>query len=76
MSAGTMRSLKKRIMRRDHGCCYVCGGDGADELEHIIPVSQGGSKRDQNNLGVIHSEPCHREKTQRESLEGQRRKAG
>lgn len=73
MSSGTMRSLKAKVSRRDNGCCYVCGGEGADELEHIVPVSQGGAKRDLGNLGLIHSEPCHREKTAREASEGSRR---
>jgi 5-methylcytosine-specific restriction protein A len=73
MSSGTMRALKARVMQRDHGCCYVCGGEDADELEHKIPVSQGGAARDLDNLGLIHSEPCHREKTAREALEGSRR---
>ncbi len=73
MSSGTMRTLKARVTERDNGCCYVCGGEDADELEHKIPVSQGGAARDLDNLGLIHSEPCHREKTARESLEGARR---
>jgi 5-methylcytosine-specific restriction protein A len=73
MSSGTMRALKRQVMARDHGCCYVCGGEGADELEHKIPISQGGASRDLNNLGLIHSEPCHREKTAREAAEGSRK---
>ncbi|MFE1111224.1 HNH endonuclease [Streptomyces rochei] len=73
MSSGTMRALKRQVMARDHGCCYVCGGEGADELEHKIPVSQGGAARDLNNLGMIHSDPCHREKTAREAAEGSRK---
>jgi 5-methylcytosine-specific restriction protein A len=73
MSSGTMRALKAQVARRDHGCCYVCGGEDADELEHKIPVSQGGAARDLDNLGLIHSEPCHREKSEREAIEGARR---
>ncbi|WP_254646388.1 HNH endonuclease [Streptomyces sp. GbtcB6] len=70
MSSGTMRALKASVAERDNGCCYVCGGEDADELEHKIPVSQGGAPRDLDNLGLIHSEPCHREKTAREAREG------
>ncbi|MBZ6258853.1 HNH endonuclease [Streptomyces olivaceus] len=73
MSSGTMRALKAQVAQRDHGCCYVCGGEDADELEHKIPVSQGGARRDLANLGLIHSEPCHREKTAREAAEGSRK---
>ncbi|GAA2629679.1 HNH endonuclease [Streptomyces axinellae] len=72
MSSGSMRALKKRVAQRDHGCCYMCGGEDADELEHIVPVSQGGSPRDLDNLGLAHVE-CHREKTAREAREAQDR---
>ncbi|UUS34603.1 HNH endonuclease [Streptomyces changanensis] len=73
MSSDTVRALKRRVARRDNGCCYVRGGEDADELEHIVPVSQGGAARDLDNLGLIHSDPCHREKTAREAVEGSRR---
>lgn len=72
MSSGTMRALKRKVMARDNGCCYWCGGEGAEELEHKTPVSQGGAQRDLDNLGVIHVD-CHKEKSIAEAIEGSRR---
>jgi 5-methylcytosine-specific restriction enzyme A len=73
MSRGTMRSLKAKVMRRDNGCCYICGGEGAEELEHKIPVSQGGARQSLDNLGVAHRE-CHAAKSKEEAVRGARRR--
>jgi 5-methylcytosine-specific restriction protein A len=72
MSSGTMRALKRQVMARDNGCCYICGREGAEELEHKTPISQGGAPRDLNNLGVVHAD-CHRIKSRQEAIEGARR---
>lgn len=58
---------RRRILRRDHWICYVCGKGGANEVDHVIPLSQGGANTD-DNLAAIHANPCHRAKTQREAL--------
>ncbi|MER6252330.1 HNH endonuclease [Streptomyces sp. NPDC001584] len=82
MSSGQWRALKKRISRRDHNSCYYCGGDVEDEggeplqLEHKVPVAEGGSPCDPENLGLIHAEPCHAEKSAAEALRGNRRRRG
>lgn len=52
-----MRALKRLVAARDNNCCYVCGRE-ADEgetydLEHKQPISQGGAKRNLDNLGLI-----------------------
>lgn len=44
--------IKKRIMRRDGRKCRICGNTEHLTLDHIIPVSKGGSNRD-NNLMVL-----------------------
>lgn len=57
----------RRITFARHGdICHVCGKPGADQVDHIIAVSLGGSATDLGNLAPIHSEPCHRIKTARE----------
>jgi 5-methylcytosine-specific restriction protein A len=56
---------RKRILNRDGRICYVCGKPGADTVDHIVPVAQGGSEAD-SNLSSIHDKPCHRTKTTRE----------
>ena len=51
-------NTKARVLERDAGVCHVCGNHGADQVDHVIPVSQGGS-HDDANLAAIHSWPCH-----------------
>lgn len=60
---------RKRILERDMGCCHICDGLGADAVDHVIPLAEGGADEEWN-LASIHSEPCHREKTAREALRG------
>ncbi|MFJ1581771.1 HNH endonuclease [Streptomyces sp. NPDC088197] len=64
ISSGEWRKLKRRVSLRDHGCCYACGADSDDVdpddeaakpfvLDHKVPVSEGGSPRDLDNLGLL-----------------------
>lgn len=57
---------RARILRRDRGVCYICHQPGADQVDHVIPTSQGGSDED-HNLSAIHDDPCHRRKTAHEA---------
>ena len=59
------RSLS-RILRRAEPICQLCGKDitarWAGQVDHLVPRSQGGSVRDQNNMAVLCVE-CHGVKT-------------
>ncbi len=59
------KQRRAAAIRRDGGQCYICGGLGADQVDHITPVSQGGS-HEPNNLGSIHAQ-CSREKNAKEA---------
>lgn len=63
----------RRIIRRDRGICYRCKRPGADDCDHIIPVAEGGSDSD-DNLGAIHSWPCHAQKSAEEGARARWRK--
>lgn len=52
------------VLDRDAWVCYRCGGT-ATEVDHVVPVSLGGSD-DEANLAAICSN-CHRHKTAVES---------
>lgn len=69
MSGSSQQALHKRILREAGYICYDCGLPGADEVDHIIPIHLGGAKRDPANLGAIHKEPCHADKSKRENAE-------
>lgn len=58
--------IRRRVLRRDQGICYICGKQGADQVDHIVPASQGGGDEDEN-LAAIHESPCHAAKTAREA---------
>lgn len=56
------------VLERDDYRCHVCGRQGADTVDHLISVAQGGS-HDLANLGAIHDRNpphCHRTKTNQE----------
>ena len=80
ISSGEWRSLKARVARRDRGCCYACGlspdedPDVADRmvLDHITPVSEGGSPRDLDNLGLL-CPSCDAIKSREEAARGRER---
>ena len=64
------RRKRDRILKRDgYMCqCEECRGMKrvADEVDHITPLSQGGTD-DDSNLRAIASRPCHARKTAREA---------
>ena len=59
--------IRKRILRRDPLCVY-CKAKGrvsaSVEVDHIVPLAQGGTDDDENLCGTCHS--CHAEKSARE----------
>lgn len=76
----TWRKLRQSILERD---CYLCKCDDcvrmglvrvANEVDHIIPLSQGGTD-DEDNLRAINNE-CHKKKTAKESHSKIKKKEG
>lgn len=62
--------VRQNVFMRDNYTCQICGAtvkDGAKlELDHIIPVSKGGTN-DEDNLQVL-CQQCNREKHNRTDL--------
>jgi 5-methylcytosine-specific restriction endonuclease McrA len=63
----------KRIMAMHAGICHVCGQSGADQVDHVIPLCEGGLDED-TNKAPIHSTPCHVQKTAAEAGRARGRK--
>lgn len=64
-----LQARNERIAVRDMYTCQVCGrvADRSEgQVDHRIPLAQGGTDGD-DNLQWICTEPCHREKTEREN---------
>jgi 5-methylcytosine-specific restriction protein A len=80
ISAGRWRTLKAKVTRRDNGHCYMCGAPPPDdpetpghELDHIVPVAEGGAREDLDNLGLA-CVTCHTEKSAEEAARGSARR--
>ena len=63
-SSHAWRRQRVVILMRDRGVCHVCHLAGATEVDHIVPVSLGGTD-DPSNLAAICS-PCHAKKSSAE----------
>jgi 5-methylcytosine-specific restriction endonuclease McrA len=59
------RTRRATVLRRAGGQCAECSGLGADEVDHVIAVSQGGS-HELDNLRAVHGR-CVRRKNAREA---------
>jgi 5-methylcytosine-specific restriction endonuclease McrA len=68
--------VRQDVLMRDNYTCQICGAtvdDGVKlEIDHIIPVSKGGTN-DENNLQVL-CQQCNREKHNRDDLLHDKRK--
>lgn len=79
ISSGRWATLKRKVNARDHGCCYMCGAEqpaDPDEprhvLDHVTPISEGGSVTDLANLGLLCTS-CDTIKSQAEAQRGAER---
>ena len=63
------KAIKRRIMERDGWLCQVCKSSGklstATEVDHVNPLSLGGTDADDNLQAICQS--CHKRKTASEA---------
>ncbi len=62
---------RRRILARDKGVCYVCHLPKATHVDHIVPVSRGGTDDDMNLASICVD--CHQIKTSKEARGGRRK---
>jgi 5-methylcytosine-specific restriction endonuclease McrA len=62
LSGSAQQRRAARVMREHERTCHVCGKPMADEVDHVVPLAEGGAD-DETNLRPIHSIPCHQAKT-------------
>ena len=62
-------AIRRRILLRDGYACQCCGIVRMDnEIDHRVPLEQGGSADEDGNLWVLCIE-CHKAKTRKEAQE-------
>lgn len=64
--------IRQKILRNSGGICGLCGGDGAVEVDHIIPRHMGGSSDPGNLMAVCRT--CHGRKSSAEGNAAQARR--
>ena len=42
------RKIRERILIRDSYCCQYCGEENATTVDHVIPISRGGTDEPDN----------------------------
>ena len=62
----TWNVVRRRVLTRDKYRCQHCGRGGRLEVDHIIPISEGGAMYDMANLQTL-ARACHIEKTRIEN---------
>jgi 5-methylcytosine-specific restriction protein A len=65
-SSAEWKRLRTYVLTRDRHVCHVCGQAGANEVDHVIPVWEGGTDNPLN-LRAIHRRPCHARKSASEA---------
>ncbi|MXZ29814.1 MAG: HNH endonuclease [Acidimicrobiia bacterium] len=56
------RELRASVLRSDYDRCRKCGSQDELEVDHIVPIADGGDPWDSDNLQTL-CRRCHRAKT-------------
>ena len=62
--------LRRSVLKEELHVCYLCSCE-ASSVDHVVPVSQGGT-HDRSNLRAV-CEACHTTKSKAEAAYGSRR---
>jgi 5-methylcytosine-specific restriction protein A len=60
LSGGAWDTLRRKVLARDMGICYLCDRFGAEQVDHLVEVADGGTN-DLSNLASCHA-ACHERK--------------
>lgn len=66
LSGWEQQRRARMVLVKHGGICHWCEDGGADQVDHVQPLSEGGAD-DETNLRPIHAVPCHQEKSSREA---------
>jgi 5-methylcytosine-specific restriction protein A len=57
LSGGAWETLRRAVLARDRGVCFLCDQLGADQVDHLVTVADGGTN-ELSNLASCHA-ACH-----------------
>ena len=60
-SGRAWRRQRARILATSD-VCWICGKHGADSVDHVVPITRGGTNA-MSNLRPAHLHPCNRAKS-------------
>jgi 5-methylcytosine-specific restriction enzyme A len=60
ISGGKWETLRRKVLARDMGICYLCNQFGAEQVDHLVEVADGGTNN-LTNLASCHA-PCDERK--------------
>lgn len=75
LTAHQEEKRRRKILRIYGAICHVCHQPFAEQVDHVIPLAEGGPDTE-DNLRPIHEIPCHQRKTAAEAARGRRRRGG
>ena len=56
LGSSKWKKLRLEILSRDGYICWICGGDGADSVDHLVSRKNGGDLWDRDNLAAAHKQ--------------------
>ena len=59
--------VRQVVLDRDKWRCVICSRRGRLEVDHIIPMRNGGAVYELSNLQTLCRAPCHFDKTAKEN---------
>jgi 5-methylcytosine-specific restriction protein A len=60
LSGGAWQTVRQKVLASDMSCCYLCDRLGADQVDHLVEVADGGTNA-LTNLASCHAS-CHARK--------------
>lgn len=85
-SGSREQHINRAVMEKYGGVCHLCGHQGSDQVDHVIPLAPAARLPEHRHLSPawvdsfanrrpVHAEPCHAAKTAEERQRGRRRAA-
>lgn len=62
---------RRKVLKKHRTICHICGNPGGTEVDHVVPLAEGGADEEEN-MRPVHTD-CHAVKSKEERERGLRR---